>query len=107
MTLMKKRGVIELPVSRDNREVIVPNLALLSAHAEREPSGTVRRLSRRCLFDGSGLTRSSILPKGDAALCVLFGGEWRQSMPAATPRIAPCQRSRVFLFRSILLLRPV
>ena len=42
MTLMKKRGVIELPVSRDSREVIAPNLALLSAHAEREmpASGT-------------------------------------------------------------------
>ncbi len=38
MTLMKKRGVIELPVSRDSREVIVPNLVLLSAHAERELS---------------------------------------------------------------------
>ena len=39
MTLMRKRTVIELPVSRDNREVLVPNLALLTAHAEREPSG--------------------------------------------------------------------
>jgi hypothetical protein len=39
MTLMKKRAIIELPVSRDSREVIVPNLALLAAHAEREPLG--------------------------------------------------------------------
>ena len=39
MTLMKKRAVIELPVSRDSREVLVPNMALLTAHAEREPSG--------------------------------------------------------------------
>ncbi len=39
MTLMKKQTVIELPVSRDNREVIVPNVALLSAHAEHDPSG--------------------------------------------------------------------
>ena len=36
---MKKRAIIELPVSRDSREVIVPNLALLAAHAEREQLG--------------------------------------------------------------------
>ena len=41
MTLMRKRGVIELPVSRDSREVIVPNLALMAAHAEHEqPAGS-------------------------------------------------------------------
>jgi CRP/FNR family transcriptional regulator, anaerobic regulatory protein len=40
MTQMKKRGVIELPVSRDSREVIVPNLTLLSAHAERDIAGS-------------------------------------------------------------------
>ncbi len=39
MTLMKKRGVIELPASRDSRDVHVPNLALLATHAEREQSG--------------------------------------------------------------------
>ncbi len=39
MTLMRKTGVIELPASRDSREVIVPNLALLSAHAERDFPG--------------------------------------------------------------------
>lgn len=39
MTLLKKRAIIELPVSRDSREVIVPNLALLAAHAEREQLG--------------------------------------------------------------------
>ncbi len=39
MTLMKKTAVIELPSSHDNREVIVRNLALLSAHAERDFSG--------------------------------------------------------------------
>lgn len=37
MTLMRKRGVIELPVSRDSREVLVPDLAVLSAHAEYDP----------------------------------------------------------------------
>ncbi len=40
MTLMRKAAVIALPPSRDSREVIVPNLALLSAHAERDfPAG--------------------------------------------------------------------
>jgi CRP/FNR family transcriptional regulator len=39
MTLMKKRAIIELPASRDSREVIVPNVALLAAHAEREQLG--------------------------------------------------------------------
>jgi CRP/FNR family transcriptional regulator, anaerobic regulatory protein len=36
ITLLRKKGVIELPVSRDSREVIVPSLTLLSAHAERD-----------------------------------------------------------------------
>jgi len=39
MTLMRKNAVIELPASRDSREVVVPNLALLAAHAERDFSG--------------------------------------------------------------------
>jgi CRP/FNR family transcriptional regulator, anaerobic regulatory protein len=40
MTQMKKQGVIELPASRDSRDVIVPKLALLAAHAEREQVGS-------------------------------------------------------------------
>jgi CRP/FNR family transcriptional regulator, anaerobic regulatory protein len=38
MTQLRKRGVIELPVSRDSRDVIVPDLMVLSAHAERDMS---------------------------------------------------------------------
>ena len=40
MTLLRKRSVIELPVSRDSREVIVPNLTLLNAHAERDAAAS-------------------------------------------------------------------
>lgn len=38
MTLMRNRGVIEFPVSRVGRKVIVPDLALLIAHAQSDLS---------------------------------------------------------------------
>ena len=38
MTLMKKHAVIELPPCRDNREVIVPDLRFLAAHAKSRAS---------------------------------------------------------------------
>ncbi|MFY9641262.1 MAG: Crp/Fnr family transcriptional regulator, partial [Rhodomicrobium sp.] len=50
MTLLRKTAVIELPASRDSREVIVPDLALLSAHAEGDFSGAGCRRTAQPVF---------------------------------------------------------
>jgi CRP/FNR family transcriptional regulator, anaerobic regulatory protein len=59
MTLMRKRGVIEL---RDNREVFVPNLGILSAHAERDPLSEGRfRTTSPAFANPAGTCRAAAL----------------------------------------------